>query len=231
MINQSVVYHRLRRGYKGLKTRHLISRSSYTDLCIEGYPRSSNSFSVRMFKQSNDVLIAHHLHCTGNIARAIRADIPTLVLIRDPEQAIASYLSSKSQVVPPTPYQCRYALSYYLWFYQWTLRHNHKICYADFSVTTSDFNQVIHALNRQFGTEFNLISDLTAAQNNVKATLSSLKSKHKNLSPSKSNFYALPDADRSMQKEQVLPLIRQHPLLSSCKDVFSKIQLRINNQP
>src|SRR5215211_6607259 len=66
-----------------------------TQLVIEGFPRSGNSFARRAFvmAQSDTQIkhhIAHHLHVPAQVVRAARWQIPTLVLIRRPKDAVLS---------------------------------------------------------------------------------------------------------------------------------------------
>ena len=57
-----------------------------TQLVMEGFPRSANSFARVAFNraQSERVRIAHGLHVPAQVIRAARWRIPTLVLIRKP---------------------------------------------------------------------------------------------------------------------------------------------------
>ncbi|MBW1784018.1 MAG: hypothetical protein JRL30_25170 [Deltaproteobacteria bacterium] len=66
--------------------------SDDTELVIEGYPRSANSFAVVAFEmaQIRHVKTAHHLHLPTNVALAARRNVPCLVLIRDSDQAVLS---------------------------------------------------------------------------------------------------------------------------------------------
>jgi hypothetical protein len=64
---------------------------SSADLCIDGFPRSANSFAVNLIKNANNSLnIIHHAHAPAVIKRALKDNIPTFVLIRKPIDAIAS---------------------------------------------------------------------------------------------------------------------------------------------
>ncbi len=73
-----------------------------TDITIEGFPRCANSFAVQAFRSANDVnrplRIATHLHSTANVVQSIRLKIPTVVLIRNPGDALVSWLSLAIQL-------------------------------------------------------------------------------------------------------------------------------------
>jgi len=61
------------------------------DLCIDGFPRSANSFAVNLVHTTcPDLKINHHLHSPVIIKKAVRDEIPIFILIRDPEDAVTS---------------------------------------------------------------------------------------------------------------------------------------------
>jgi hypothetical protein len=64
---------------------------SSADLCIDGFPRSANSFAVNLIKHAYSSLnIIHHAHAPAVIKKVLKDNIPTFVLIRKPIDAIAS---------------------------------------------------------------------------------------------------------------------------------------------
>ncbi len=67
-----------------------------TELVVEGYPRSSNSYAVDMIGEAaigflHRSRIAHHTHEVANLQIADAYDIPKVILIRNPEDAILSF--------------------------------------------------------------------------------------------------------------------------------------------
>lgn len=75
------------------RRRHLVVARD-TEIVIEGYPRSANTFAVAAFMlaQERPVKMAHHLHAPAQVIRAVKWGIPTLLLIRQPEDAVLSLL-------------------------------------------------------------------------------------------------------------------------------------------
>src|SRR5215204_2605761 len=83
--------------YRLLRTRKDLTRAVTPDkqVVIEGFPRSGNSFARRAFIMAQDetfdvTRIAHHLHVPAQVIRAAQWQIPTLVLIRRPRDAVHS---------------------------------------------------------------------------------------------------------------------------------------------
>ena len=64
------------------------------DLCIEGYPRSANTFGVLLVEQCSKkkLNIAHHMHSSSQIVQAVKWNIPSVLLLRNPKDAVISNL-------------------------------------------------------------------------------------------------------------------------------------------
>jgi hypothetical protein len=121
-----------------------------TELVIDGYNRSANTFTVYAFQlsQPRPVRVAHHLHAPAQILAAVHAGLPTLVLIRDPHGAVLS------QAVREPHVSLKYALWAYIRFYTCLLPHRTGFVVGDFDQTTNDFGSVIRRLNQVFGTSY-----------------------------------------------------------------------------
>ena len=62
-----------------------------TDLVIEGFPRSGNSFLEAFFKILNkNIIWAHHTHRVAQVKRGSKKNLPVILLIRDPSEATKS---------------------------------------------------------------------------------------------------------------------------------------------
>jgi hypothetical protein len=124
--------------------------SPTTEICIEGFPRSGNTFAVIAFEkaQGRPVRISHHLHAEGQIAWAIRHGIPTIVLLRHPLDAIASLLLRDHD------YDDGLALARYLRFHRALLDWRDRLVFSKFESTVGGMNEPIAEVNRRFGTSF-----------------------------------------------------------------------------
>ena len=121
-----------------------------TDVLIEGYPRSANSFAVAAFglAQPGPVRIAHHTHAPGHVLAAARTGVPAMVLIREPEEAVLEFVLVKPNL------SIGQALRGYLRFYGPLLEHRDSFVVGSFPEVTTDFGKVIARLNERFGTDF-----------------------------------------------------------------------------
>ena len=93
--------------------------------------------------------IAHHLHVPAQVVRAARLQIPTLVLIRRPKDAVLS-------LVIRDPISVDQALRYYVSFYETSEKYRDAYVLGLFEEVTEDFGQVIKRMNDKFRTTFSL---------------------------------------------------------------------------
>jgi len=123
--------------------------SSETELVIDGYFRSANTFSVHAFQLSQEkpVRLAHHLHAPAQLKVAARRGVPVLLLLRKPEGAILSELLYDNVALPD-------ALDAYTRFYTSLLPYLDSFVIGEFEQVTNDFGSVIRQLNARFGTSF-----------------------------------------------------------------------------
>jgi hypothetical protein len=129
-----------------------------TELVIDGYFRSANTFSVYAFQLSQErpVRLAHHLHAPAQLIMAARRRIPTLLLLRQPKDAILSELLYDNVALPD-------ALAAYSRFYASLLPYVDNFVVGEFSQVTGDFGAVIRRLNARFGTNYGVFRHCEAA--------------------------------------------------------------------
>jgi hypothetical protein len=121
-----------------------------TEIVIEGFPRSANSFAVTAFARAQDrkAEIAHHVHAPAQVIAAARKGKPALVLIRDPEDAVLEYVIKKPAIT------IGQALRGYARFYAPLLRYRSRFVTGSFEEVTTNFGAVIRRVNERFGTTF-----------------------------------------------------------------------------
>lgn len=126
--------------------------SPETEVLIEGYPRSGNSFAEAAFvfaQQPRQVVLAHHAHAAGHVLTALKANVPAIVLFRNPVDAVASFIEETDGRLSAAT-----ALTEYVQFHRPLMPHNAEILFVSFDEVTKNFPQVIRRLNEKFGTDF-----------------------------------------------------------------------------
>jgi hypothetical protein len=121
-----------------------------TDILIEGYPRSANSFSVAAFRlaQGRPVEVAHHTHAPAHVIAALELGIPTMVLTREPEESVLEFVLVRPNLT------VRQVLRGWVRFYKALLPYRRRFVVGAFPEVTSDFGPVIRRLNLLYGSNF-----------------------------------------------------------------------------
>lgn len=123
-----------------------------TDLVIESYPRCASSFALAAFNLAQHPSIyrvAFQTHAAGHVIEAVRRGVPTLVLIREPEDVtVSNMIRHPKRTVADL-------LHGYLRFYQPLLPHRDGFVVGTFAeVTGGRMDAVIRRINGRFATPF-----------------------------------------------------------------------------
>jgi hypothetical protein len=168
-----------------------------TQLVIEGFPRSANSFARVAFNraQNERVRIANGLHVPAQVIRASKWRIPTLVLIRKPKDAVLSFAIRD-------PISLDQALRYYLSFYETVEAYRDAYVLGLFEEVTEDFGRVIRRMNDRFETTF---SPFRHDEQNVENVLARIErnSRKRFGEASLENRASLPFAAREKKKREL----------------------------
>ena len=179
-----------------------------TEIVIEGFPRSANSFAVAAFAraQGRKPEIAHHVHAPAQVIAASRAGIAAIVLIRDPEDAVLEYVIKKPAIT------IGQALRGYVRFYAPLLRYRWGFVAGVFDEVTRDFGKTIRRVNERFGTTFR---EFEHTEESARATLDEIDRYWRGiLGPGRQLevIVGRPSAVRDEMKERLRDMYRAEPL-------------------
>ncbi|HVR79552.1 MAG TPA: hypothetical protein VMS99_14310 [Acidimicrobiia bacterium] len=121
-----------------------------TEIVIEGYPRSGNTFATAAFEmaQRRPVRIARHLHAPAQVIAGVERGVPVMVVVRRPEDAVVS------EVIRHPGLTLGQALRHYASFHQHLDGYRSGFVVAPFEQVIGDFGTVIQEVNDHFGTDF-----------------------------------------------------------------------------
>src|SRR5918995_2304072 len=161
-------FYRLKPTYRDL----LVDRE--TQIVIEGFPRSGNTFAVVAFQQAQRerVRVAHHLHMPAQVVRAARWGIPILLLARKPTDAVLSW------VIRDPGVSIRQALKHYISFYEKAAEYRDSLVVGFFEEVTRDYGTVLERVNAKFGTEF---STFVHSEDNVRSVFDRIEEVHRSM--------------------------------------------------
>lgn len=146
-----------------------------TELVIDGFQGSSNSFFTKTFRKSQTryVAVSHHMHSPAQIIKAIELKIPTLILIREPRGAILSLTSRW----PYISVNC--SLKNYISFYTKIKPYSDFCVVSTFSQITQNTEGIVPRINAKFGTQFDVV-DSTQVQRKEPSQRKRQKSEERN---------------------------------------------------
>ncbi len=196
-----------------------IVRKGFTKLCIEGFPRSANSFFARAMALMNEPdykrsHVAHHIHDVRNLELAVLAGVPGVGLIREPSAAIASamiYLQLPESILVNT----------YLKFYQRLGQFYGKILIVDFEDVIGDMNAVVSLINQSFDCDYALCGNVDVLRDKVfkeiKGTAREIHNDGDNISK-----VGMPSEERKSRREELQAVVEKHPKFSVCSELYEK---------
>lgn len=192
---------------------------SDSDIVLEGYPRSGNTYLVAMVQamSTTPIRIARHRHEVGQILEAIRLKKPIVIVYRDPINSAASFVVREK--VSPV-----FALRYYIDYYN-------EICSLSDFVLLINFNSLI---SDQVGT-LNIISQSARSlklkdnryflDSDVRLIVNKMELIDSGQSLARVTHLAVPDSGRDEIKRNVISIIEKncHHLLREANSTYSKL--------
>lgn len=123
-----------------------------TQLVIEGFPRSGNTFTAAAIAhaQPQPLAMSTHAHCVANVEVAVARDLPTLVVVREPVDCLASYLVWDPRIGVKT------VLWEYIHYHKGILPLARSVTVATFDEVVEELPAVVARLNDRFGTHLTL---------------------------------------------------------------------------
>lgn len=197
-----------------LKARYPNRVKGGEDLVIEGFARSGNSFFHNALMLWNPGLkTAHHCHLFCNVQKALALNIPCVVLIRDPGQAVASMVVWDGKLDP------RLGLLGWMHFYRQLLRVRDKCLILRFDEVINEPEVCISRMNERFGLELLSQPFFEKERRLIYRRLSDLD---RNTGKGVFNS-SVPNNIKSRRKEKVLSVMQGSSLLQGAERLYHRI--------
>jgi hypothetical protein len=168
-----------------------------TQIVIEGFPRSGNTFAFFALKHAEalagrEVNISSHVHTPSQVRLAVRERFPTLVVIRRPLDTITSLLIAAPHV------RFEAAIREYIHHHREILPWRHRLVIASFDDVTTDFGEVTQRVNDLFGTDF---ACFDATDEHTEAVFAAIEENHRVLHGGTENVVPRPSDLRKAEKD------------------------------
>lgn len=120
-----------------------------TPILVDGFPRSANTWTSFAFQELvGHGKVASHLHSSQSIRTAARLGVPCVLLVRDPDDAVASLLTFDPGLRVKTAFRA------YARYYEVAVKAADKVVVVDFKTAVSDFPEVVRRVNARYATDF-----------------------------------------------------------------------------
>ena len=168
-----------------------------TDLVIEGFPRSGNTFAYFAMRLASDdrLSIASHVHTPSQVKAAVALHLPTVLVVREPRDTVVSLLIAAPHVA------FRAAIN------EWVHHHRKVLAYRDgfevatFAEVTTDLGVVVDRVNERFGTDLPRFEPTEA---NTEAVFAAIEEHHQRVHGGTENVVPRPSPARRAEKEWLL---------------------------
>ncbi len=132
-----------------MKRRYPAFYGPETEICIEGYPRSGNSFFTHVFQRWNPhVTVAHHSHLAASPKLAVGNGVPVVILIRHPLDAVSSVVAWDGHLNPGL------GLWAYQQYYNALWRYRDSFVVVPFEEATTAPAACIERVNLRYGKNY-----------------------------------------------------------------------------
>lgn len=205
-------------------TYSLIFRNSTTvkknsDIVIEGFVRSSNTYFETNFRLSNPSLkIAHHNHQISQLYFANKFNKKIVFLIREPIDSIISAYIYWAKSTHPNK-----ILNEWIKYHRNVINLNLNINVYSFLQVTTDYNSIITDLNKKTNSNF-LLADEDILQ---KKTFNKIKENLKDIKRGITHIASIPSNDRNIEKQkienQILKDSKSLALLKEANEIYVKL--------
>lgn len=198
-----------------------IAINDQTEIVIEGFPRSGNTFAVAAFQyaQARPVKIARHCHAPAQVLEGTLRGLPVVVLKREPVSAVSSLLMRNFRL------PIEIALDRYSWFYRSISPVLDKVVMVDFQELISDYGTAIARINDQFGTSFASYRNSNEADHEVFKLVEQME-KEDSGGVLRETHVARPSEKRQLLAAEIrreLESARWASQLGACRDLYESV--------
>lgn len=197
--------------------------SKNKDFCLDGFPRSGNSFLENYISTIDKSLkLSHHTHSIANIKLALKYKKQCFILIRNPLDSICSLVIRDIEIKKNSfKNSVEFSILYYREYYSFLLKNILKIKIIDFEEMIKSPENTIKKIRKYYPLEL----DKVVNKKTLKEAILKLKKHEKKI---KSNFKmsGLPSKRRDKLKKEIRYKIKEDftPELKTLETIFEKVR-------
>lgn len=187
------------------------------DLLVDGYPRTANSYAYNFLTRFHgDVRCVHHTHASATLKMARRFGTPSVVLVRDPLDAVTSNLIRSQGSLA-------YLEGHYRQYYDYVREHADELRVVPFETVTQDPVGFLEIVETEAGLPRvdPRPEEVAEANDAVRAHLERLaEAKYGDDARDKK---AVPDDDREDEKARVRAELSQRETIGELRELYRAV--------
>jgi hypothetical protein len=186
-----------------------------TEACIAGFPRSANTLAYFAFRRANPgVRVLHHVHEPGPVLACAELGVPCAVLVREPVEAVASFVVFRGGATTASR-----ALARYVRFHAAVERVRERIAVCEFEAVLADPALVARELNRVFGTAFEATPLDEPARAEVRTEIERTQAEQGRAA----SAFAVPTPEKEALKPRARQAVESDPRLSAARRIHARL--------
>ena len=189
-----------------------------TELVVEGFPRSGNTFTVFALQDAaaNQIRLSSHVHHPSQVKHAVVKGVPVVLVVREPIAVLSSYLTYGPHGRAPD------VLKEYYSYHQELVPYVDRILVLDFDEIVSDMPAVITRINRRFSLK---IPPFDQSPENVELVFAEIARQHHLVHPRLESDHVAPrptEARRKIADQYRAALLdpKNNALRERCESVY-----------
>lgn len=202
--------------FRLFRTRYPTYADPGSKVCIEGFPRSGNTFFVSAIRCWNPQLaISHHSHLASSAKYLSRRGVPTVILIREPVAAVSSAMVWDGKLLATV------GLIAYISFYRSLRKFWPELLVLGFEECTQAPDIAVQKINSRYGTELNWVEYGPSESESLRRRLERLDTRNNR----NARNSTLPNEEKNALKQVCATRVRESPLLVTAQRLYDSIEV------
>jgi len=198
-----------------LRNQSALFPDKHTKLHLTGFPRSANTYCYNILKVAFPSLpLCTHIHTAASIRLALRFNVPTLVLVRDPVSTCCSLLLKHH--IEPTAKEVGSLLLDYIEYHDFVMKKSAQLGILRFEDAVSSPEYIIRVVCQRL--DFDLNNSAVEEKALAGQQLVELKESDKSVEGS-----SLPNEERKQMKIGVESHVRNHLLCARALELYAQL--------
>lgn len=195
-----------------------------TDLHLAAYPRSGSTFISGLIKEFfPGIVFCSHVHSIITMKYARKHGVKTIVIARNPEDAISSYVVKRLFMKKDSlDFFLAMALRDYIWYYSFVLRYFQDSPIFDFDTAIHEPERFLCDICQILGANIQLLSR-KEWKGRIEAVVRRIQKDERQTSKWQSLNSFLPNQEKEQMKKELKEILKPNPKFKIAREIYSSL--------